>query len=135
MPTRRGWVTFGTGLAMWVAARLLGSRDLHMVAVGIAILPCLAIGFVRWSHPKLDVRRQLSTARTYPGARVTVTLTIENRGRATTPYLLLEDALPTALGSAARLVVTSIPPRNEHKVSYSVVARHRGRYVIGPLSV
>jgi uncharacterized protein (DUF58 family) len=66
---------------------------------------------------------------------VTVTLAIENRARGTTPYLLLEDAMPAGLGSAARLVVTSIPPRNEHKVSYSVVARHRGRFVIGPLTV
>jgi uncharacterized protein (DUF58 family) len=135
VPTRRGWATFGAGLAMWIAARLIGSRDLHMIATGIAILPLLAIGLVRWSHPKIGVTRHLSASRAYPGVRVTVTLSIENRSRGTTPYLLLEDALPAGLGSPARLVVTSIPPRNEHKVAYSIVARHRGRYTIGPLSV
>jgi uncharacterized protein (DUF58 family) len=135
MPTRRGWATLGTGLAMWVAARLIGSRDLHMIAAAITILPLLAIAFVRWSHPRLVVRRELSTSRAYPGARVTVTIAVENHGHTTTSYLLLEDAIPVGLGSPARLVVTAIPPRNDHKVSYSVVARQRGRFTIGPLAV
>ena len=135
MPSRRGWATFGAGLALWIAARLIGSRDLHMIAVGVAILPLLSIAYVRWSHPRIGVTRHLSIARAYAGARVTVTLTIENRGHGTTSYLLLEDALPAALGTAARLVVTGIPARNTHRVSYSFVARRRGHYRVGPLAV
>jgi uncharacterized protein (DUF58 family) len=133
--TRRGWATIGGGLALWIAARLLGSRDLHMIAVGVIILPLLAIVFVRWSHPRIVVHRQLSTAHAFVGARIMVTVNVENRGRVMTSYLLLEDALPAQFGSAARLVVTGIPPRNQHKVTYSIVARRRGRYWIGPLSV
>jgi uncharacterized protein (DUF58 family) len=135
VPTKRGWATVGAAVALWIAARLVGSQDLHMVAAGVGALPLLAMAFVRWSHPRIVVHRQLSTSRAFAGARVSVTVSVENRGHATTAYLLLEDALPAALGSAARLVVTGIPPRNEHKVSYSILARHRGRYWIGPLSV
>lgn len=135
MPTRRGWATLGAGIALWIGARLVGSKDLHMIAAGVTILPVLAVGFVRWSRPHLAVHRQLSTARAFAGARVTVTVSVENRGHVTTAYLLLEDALPAALGSSARMVVTGIPPRNVHKVTYSLLARRRGRYRIGPLSV
>ena len=135
MPTKRGWAAFAAGLGLWVTARLIGSRDLHMIAAGVAALPFLAILFVRWSNPRLDVHRHLSAVRGFPGSRVHTTLTLENRGRVTTSFLLLEDTLPSALGKPARMVVTGVPPRCTQKVSYTIHCRHRGVYTVGPLVV
>jgi uncharacterized protein (DUF58 family) len=135
MPTKRGWAALVAGLSLWVAARLIGSPDLHMVSVGIFVLPFLAALFVRWSRVRLGVKRHLSTVRVFPGSRVTVSLTVENRGSATAPFVLLEDALPSALGKPARVVVSGIPPGNEQTVSYSVLCRSRGRFAVGPLSL
>lgn len=135
MPTHRGWVAVGAGLALWVSARLLGSRDLHMLAVGIVVVPLIATMFVRWSKARLDVRRHLSSARVFPGTRVVVSVTVANRGRSTLPFLLLEDALPPLLGRPARMVVSGIPTRNSETVSYSVVCRQRGRFSVGPLTI
>jgi uncharacterized protein (DUF58 family) len=135
VPTKRGWAAVGAGLFLWLAARFVGSPDLHMVAAGILVLPLLATLFVRGGQPRIDVRRQLSSTRVSPGTRVTVTLTVENLGRATLSFLLLEDSLPGQFGKAARLVISGIPSRNQQTVSYSMVCRRRGRYVIGPLSV
>jgi uncharacterized protein (DUF58 family) len=135
MPTRRGWAALLAGLGLWLVSRLIGSPDLHMIAVGVAALPLFAAVFVRWSRVRLEVHRHLSTVRAFPGARVTVTFDVENQARLTTPFLLLEDMLPSSFGKPARLVVTGIPPRNDQTVSYSVVCRQRGRYTIGPLAI
>ena len=135
MPTRRGWAAFAAGFFLWVAARFLGSPDLHMVAVGIIATPFLATLFVQWNRVRLDLHRHISSVRVFPGTRITVTLKVANRGPTTAPFLLMEDALPTTLGKPARLVVTGIPSRNDQTVSYSVIPRHRGRLKIGPLAV
>jgi uncharacterized protein (DUF58 family) len=135
MPTRRGWAAFAAGVFLWIAARFLGSPDLHMVAVGVVATPFLAALYVQWNRVRLEVHRHISSARVYPGTRVTVSFKVENRGPTTAPFLLMEDTLPSTLGKPARLVVTGIPAKNSQTVSYSVVPRHRGRLKIGPLGV
>jgi len=135
MPTRRGWASFGAGISLWLVARFIGSPDLHVVAAGIAIMPFLAAAFVHWSNVRLEVHRNLSMVRVFPGTSVVVSLTITNHSRVTAPFLLLEDALPHSLGTSARLVVAGLPPRNHETVTYSVLCRRRGRFTIGPLSI
>jgi uncharacterized protein (DUF58 family) len=135
VPTRRGWAAVAAGLTLWFGARILGSKDLHMVAAGIIALPILAAVVVRWTHVQISVRRHLSAVRVFPGTRVIVNVTVENTGRGTVPFLLLEDTLPAALGRSARLVISGLPTRNAQTVSYSVVCRQRGVYSLGPMKV
>jgi uncharacterized protein (DUF58 family) len=135
MPTRRGWAALAAGVALYISARFIGSDDLHMVAVGLVALPFLAALFVQWNRVRLGIHRHLSAVRLFPNSRVAVTLTVENQGLSTTPFLLLEDTLPSSLGRSARLVVTSVPPGSKQGVSYSVLPRQRGRYTLGPLSI
>jgi uncharacterized protein (DUF58 family) len=135
MPTRRGWAAIAAGLGFWIGARFVGSDDLHMVAVGILALPFLAALFVQWNRLRLSVHRHLSQARVFPGTRVVASLTVDNQGSVTAPFLLLEDSLPAALGRPARLVVTGIPPGSRQVVSYSFVTRQRGHYQVGPMSI
>jgi uncharacterized protein (DUF58 family) len=135
MPTRRGWAAFTAGLAFWIAARFIGSDDLHMVAVGLVVLPFVAALLVQWNSVRLDIHRRLSSPRVHVGARVVVTIDITNQGSITTPFLLLEDTLSPTLGKPARLVVTGVPPGLKQRVSYSVSTRVRGRYTLGPLSI
>jgi len=133
MPSGRGLVVFGGGIALWLAARAIGSPDLHMVAVGVAILPFASALFVRWSRARLSVTRRLSHTKVQPGQRITVKLEVENAALATTSFILVEDQLPPTLGRSARLVLSGIPGRNSQQVSYSLVCRSRGRFSIGPL--
>ncbi|MDP8956313.1 MAG: DUF58 domain-containing protein [Actinomycetota bacterium] len=135
MPTARGWAAFGSGLVLWGAARLMGSPDLHMVAVGVFILPLFAALFVHWNRLRLDVHRHVSPSRAFPDAPVTVTLTVRNHGPGTVPFLLLEDALPPELARPARVVVGGVPARNEQDVSYRIGPRQRGQYSLGPTSM
>ena len=63
MPTRRGFAALAAGLGLYIAARFVGSDDLHMVAVGIVALPFLAAAFVQWNRVRLCIHRHLSTVR------------------------------------------------------------------------
>jgi uncharacterized protein (DUF58 family) len=131
----RGVAVFATGLAMWVAARLLGSPGLEIVAIGITVLPLLAAWATKRSARKILIRRRLSDVRVVPGTRVQVTLELENASPIPTSFLLLEDRLPTPLGRAARLVMGGIDPSTRERATYTLIPQARGRYTIGPLVV
>jgi uncharacterized protein (DUF58 family) len=134
MPSGRGVLVFASGILMWVGARMLGSPTLHMVAVGLVLLPFAAALYARWSRQRIRIRRRLSDTRVQPGQRVHVELEVENQSPAQTPYLLIEDRLPPQLGRSARLVVASLPARGRQRVRYSISPHQRGRYVLGPLT-
>ncbi len=131
----RGVAVFVTGLAMWLAARFLGSPSLEVVGIGIAALPLLASYAAKRGARKISVRRRLSDVRISPGSRVTVTLDVENRSPIGTSFLLLEDRLPTPLGRAARLVIGGVRPGAREQATYTLVPQSRGRYLLGPLVV
>ena len=135
MPSGRGVLVFAVGIGLWVAARVSGSTTLHMIAVGLVVLPFAAALFTRWSRVRLRVRRRLSDARVRPGQRVTVDLEVENQSPTPTSFLLFEDRLPQALGREARLVLTAMRPNAKQHVSYTITPQRRGRYSLGPLSV
>jgi uncharacterized protein (DUF58 family) len=135
MPSGRGVLVFAAGIGLWAAARFAGSPTLHMIAVGLVVLPFVAAAFARWSRQRLRVRRRLSEARVRPGQRITVDLEVENLSPAPTSFLLLEDRLPAALGRSARLVLTGLTPRSKQRVTYTVAPQRRGRYLLGPVSI
>jgi len=134
MPSGRGVLVVGAAIAIWAAGRTLGSSTLHMVAVGMLLLPFAAAAFVRWGRQRLRIRRRISDTRVQPGQRVHVELEVENQTPAQTSFLLIEDRLPAQLGRAARLVVSSLPPRGRRRVRYAITPHQRGRYALGPLS-
>lgn len=131
----RGVAVFATGLAMWLAARMLGSPGLEVVAIGIGALPFIAAQAAKRAARRLVVRRRLSDGRVTPGTRVTVSLDLENRSPNATSFLLVEDRLPTPLGRAARLVIGGIRPGFREQATYTFVPQARGRYLLGPLLI
>jgi uncharacterized protein (DUF58 family) len=135
MPSGRGALVIAAALAVWLTARILGSSSLHMVAVGLAVLPFGAALLVRWGRQRLRLRRRLSDSRVQPGQRVLVELEVENHAPARTSFLLIEDRLPTALGRSARLVIASLPARDRQRVRYALTPRQRGRYQLGPVAI
>jgi uncharacterized protein (DUF58 family) len=135
MLTPRGVSVAMAGVAMWVAARILGSPGLEVIAIGLVTLPFVAGFFLRWSDRPVSATRHLSDARVAPGSRVVVRLDVGDTSPGQGSVLLLEDRLPASLGRPARLVVTGSPSRTPQHVSYSVLPQVRGRYTIGPLTI
>jgi uncharacterized protein (DUF58 family) len=135
MPSERGVLVAGCGVALWIAARLVGSPTIHVAAVGMIVLPLLSVLLLRRSAHRLDVRRRISDVRVAPGTRVTVDLEIENRAPASTSFLLVEDRVPAVLGAPARLVLPGIPPRGRQHVAYAFTPHVRGRFSFGPVTM
>jgi uncharacterized protein (DUF58 family) len=133
--TGRAWAILGTGAALWVTSRLLGTPDVHMVAVGLIALVPLAAVLVRFMRHDLTAVRRLSTRRAFPGTRVRVDIEVRNLGKRRTAMLLIEDRLPSSLGPPARSVLGEIRAGTRGHVTYELTPRARGRYRIGPLSV
>jgi uncharacterized protein (DUF58 family) len=129
----RGRAVLLTGLALWVGARLTGSQGLHMVALGLVVLP-IAATFFRSRGP-VSVQRRLSARQVAVGERVTVTLDVRNRSAARRPFLLLEDVVGSDLGKPSRLVLAGLPGGRTQAISYSLVPRVRGRFSIGPAKI
>lgn len=135
MLTGRAWAVLASGVALWLTSRLLGTPDLHMVAVGLLALVPLAAILVRFMRHDLSVVRRLSTRRAFPGTRVRVEIEVRNEGRRRSAMLLIEDRVPASLGPPARGVLGEIRPGTRSQVTYELTPRTRGRYAIGPLGV
>ncbi len=119
-------------LLLWGLASARG----EILALVVPLVLFLLIGFWRAPHVmRLDVQRTLSAERVAPGASVTVTLTVTNRG-ATLDEVLLEDALPPHLivtdGSNRHLF--HLPAGKSAAWTYTV-SGPRGYYPLSALRV
>jgi uncharacterized protein (DUF58 family) len=114
---------------------VLGQRDLLRVGVFLLVLPLVAVAVVARTRYRLACTRRLDPARVEAGANATVRLHLENVSRLPSGVLLMEDALPYALGGRPRFVLDKVEPQGARDVSYPVRSDVRGRYRVGPLAV
>jgi uncharacterized protein (DUF58 family) len=133
--TTRGRCLLAAGLSLAVAALLLGQRDLLRAAVFLVALPLAAAWLVSRTRYRLACSRSLDPPRVEAGRTATVRLQLDNVSRLPSGVLLMEDALPYALGGRPRFVLDRIEPRGVREVSYPVSSDVRGRFPVGPLSV
>ena len=99
MPSPRGVLVLCSGIGLWIGARLVGSPTIHIVAVGLVLLPLASILLARRSGQRLAVRRRISDVRVPPGRRVTVDVEVENLSPTSTSFLLVEERFPRAVVS------------------------------------
>lgn len=133
--TTRGRCLLAAGLALAVCAVVLGQRDLLRAAVFLVALPLAAVAIVSRTRYRLACARSLEPPRVEAGRPSTVRLVLDNVSRLPSGVLLMEDALPYALGGRPRFVLDKVEPRGRREVTYPVRSEVRGRFVVGPLSV
>jgi len=133
--TSRGRWFFGGAAVFAVSALIFGEKDLLRVAILLAALPLLAAAYVGRTRYKLSCSRSLQPHRVQVGGSSRVVLRLQNLSRLPTGTMLLEDRLPSALGSRPRLVLERLGPHQASSVAYTVRADVRGRYEVGPLVV
>jgi uncharacterized protein (DUF58 family) len=116
-----------------IAAFLRGDFALTLIYL---VAGALAAGFW-WSRKALTqvgVRRRFNT-HAFLGERVKIDLHVRNTGWLPIPWLELRDTLPVALaGPHSFQSVVNLGPRAFANFEYSVEARKRGYYPIGPLT-
>ena len=133
--TTRGRCLLAAGAALGLCAVVLGQRDLLRAAVFLVALPLAAAWLVSRTRYRLTCVRSLDPPRVEAGRSSTVRLRLDNVSRLPSGVLLMEDALPYALGGRPRFVLDRVEPRGVREVSYPVGSDVRGRFPVGPLSV
>ncbi len=133
--TTRGRCLLSAGAALAVFGLVLGQRDLLRAAVFLLVLPLVAVVVVARTRYRLACTRSLDPPRVAAGRPTEVRLRLDNVSRLPSGVLLMEDALPYALGGRPRFVLDRVEPHGVRDVTYSVASDVRGRFEVGPLSV
>ncbi|MGM0616562.1 MAG: DUF58 domain-containing protein [Actinomycetota bacterium] len=133
--TRRG---VGAGVAvvlLWVAAHALGVPQLQVAALSLLVLLVGAVVWIIVSPLRLEVDRVVEPAVVPFGGRTRIALLVRNTGRVPSPSAWLEDALPGVLGQPRSYRLPVLVPHRMLDLATELDGVHRGRFVLGPLTV
>jgi uncharacterized protein (DUF58 family) len=128
----RGRVFLAAGLTATVCALVLGQPGLAPIGILLVALPLLVTFVVGRSRYRLGLTRTVVPAVVAAGQPARVRVTVSNEGNLPAAPLLLEEAVPFALGARPRFVVRRLGRRRE--LEYQVRAELRGRFEIGPMT-
>ncbi|MEU5692511.1 DUF58 domain-containing protein [Actinosynnema sp. NPDC020468] len=131
--TTRGRCLLAAGFAAGACAVILNERDLLRVAAFVIALPVLAAWLAGRARVGLNANRFLFPARVQVGSSTEVRVELRSAGRLPTGGLLLEDAVPYALGSRPRFVVKRLPRNTVTALRYQLKPVMRGVQQVGPL--
>jgi uncharacterized protein (DUF58 family) len=121
-------------LLLVIATVLRGDFALSLIYLVAGALAA-GIWWARRGMAQLIVYRRFNT-HAFLGEKVKIDLLVQNKGWLPLPWLELHDSLPVALAGPNNFQsVLHLGPGAEAKFEYSVDARKRGYYLIGPLSV
>jgi uncharacterized protein (DUF58 family) len=117
-----------------IAAFLRGDFALTLIYLVIGALVA-GLWWSRRAIGQVETRRQFSK-HAFLGETVKIDLHVQNKGWLPVPWLELRETLPVALvGPNNFQSVIHLGPRADATFEYSVDARKRGYYPIGPLSI
>ena len=117
-----------------IAAFLRGDFALTLIYLVVGALAA-GLWWCRQALAQVEAKRQFSN-HAFLGERVKIDLHIQNKGWLPLPWLELRETLPVALvGPNNFQSVIHLGPRADANFEYSVEARKRGYYPIGPLSI
>lgn len=130
---------FGTFLTLLVVLILIAAfmRGDFALTLIYLVVGALAAGmwWCRRALTQVEAKRRFST-HAFLGERIKIDLHVQNKGWLPVPWLELRETLPVALaGPNSFQSVIHLGPRADANFEYSVEARKRGYYPIGPLSI
>ena len=121
-------------ILLGIAALLRGDFALTLIYL---VVGALAAG-LWWSRRAMTQVRAMRrfSSHAFLGDRVKIDLHVQNKGWLPLPWLELHETLPVALAGPNHFQsVIHLGPGAEARFEYSLEARKRGYYLIGPLSV
>jgi uncharacterized protein (DUF58 family) len=125
-PTGRGYALVGVATAAFVAARVVGTWELYVLALSFATLPVLAWAYVSLTARRLHGRREVSPARPTAGDPLSVAVTVENRGVLPAPQITAPDPAGAMGDGTGRLEMESLPPHRRRVVAAPPQPARRG---------
>ncbi len=130
MPTLRGWVLLGAGLALLILWWVFGDPELLLTGTFFVVAELAAIGYVLRHDPQLEMGRRLGSTTVHNGDTTTITLALRNRRRRALRHLSIHDEVES-LGLAA-FEIAKLMGEETASATYRVTCRPRGVYKVGP---
>ena len=125
------WLT----IVLFIVAAILRSELFFYLLYVIVGLQLLARFWMRRGARRVSWRRHAPVA-AFPGEELTVQLEITNTGLLPLPWLAIDESLPPALHSPPLIrEVLSLGAGERRTLTYTLVSRQRGYYMIGPLTL
>src|SRR6266498_4763345 len=117
-----------------IAAFMRGDFALTLIYLVVGALVA-GLWWSRRALAQVEAKRHFNT-HAFLGERIKIDLHVQNMGWLPLPWLELRETLPVALvGPNNFQSVIHLGPRAEANFEYSLEARKRGYYPIGPLSI
>lgn len=133
--TSRGQTFLWLGVIAVLGGVVLGYQDVTRLGLLLATLPLLALLLARRRPPAFRVSRQVTPARLSPDERGQVEVRFVNVDDRRTPMFLAEEQFDYALGDRPRFLLPRMSYGEQRRLRYSVRSRHRGAYVLGPVTL
>jgi uncharacterized protein (DUF58 family) len=128
--TRLGLVALFGAAMLWFLAWLVAGTAMYLIAYGVVLL----IGVAFFTAPrrlKLEGVREGLFPRAQEGDRLEVEVRLDAKRRVST--VILEERLPTRLGTTVKVPITSLAAGSSVKHNYALRCSRRGVYEVGPL--
>lgn len=135
MLTSRGQTFLWVGVIAVLGGVVLGYRDVTRLGLLLATLPLLALLLARRRPPAIRVGRRVTPARLSPDQRGEVEVQFVNVDRRRTPMFLAEEQFDYALGDRPRFLLPRMSYGEQRRLRYPVRSRHRGAYLLGPVTL
>jgi hypothetical protein len=122
--TTRGWALAAGNLALLIAGRLFGIRELFELGLGFATLVITSCIVVRHARHDTRLTRAVAPVEVYPGTVVRVEVTIHAGARRSPPLLFVEELpLDLAEGMPAGTNVREVPTAKSRTPPHSALTR------------
>jgi len=118
---------------IFLVAFFLHVNQMYIMFAALSLLAPVSYALGRRKLAGIEVSRHGKSVM-IAGERGTVTLTVRNAGDLRQTFVAVRDRLPDGLESPEQgeVMVADLPPGEERPLQYSLLARRRGVYQVGP---
>jgi uncharacterized protein (DUF58 family) len=128
--TRSGYIALVGAVMLWLVGRIVSGTAMYLAAYGAVAFVVIGI-LLAPRRLGLTADRSGLFPRAQEGDRLDVEIKLVAKKAVST--FVLEERLPAALGTTARVPVTRLKPNAEVTHKYSIRCQRRGVYEVGPL--
>lgn len=131
-PTARGYALLGLAVAVYVAARVLGTWELYLLAFAFVATFIVSWLLVALTGRRVGVERQITPVRPTAGDEPEMALSVRNGSFLISPRLMLRNRLEGLAHEDLEIEVESMGPKVLRKIQARLAEVNRGVHVLRP---
>jgi len=135
VPTLRGFGLLLVAGGAYVGGRVVGTYELYVAAIALAVLVIASLLMVRLSGARLDLERTLYPPEPVAGDSAEIRFHLHNPSLSPTPPLRVVQPLPSLAGLNLSADVSPVRPHGRHVIYENLPALRRGVFIVDPAEV